>query len=136
MVDGRPGVVMRRDVEDADGKAPAVGDEIDVALLAREDPQGRLATSRGWAAKQRAWERIDAARASGAALRVSVLKQVKGGLLVDLGMRAFLPASQAFEDRSGELSELVGTEVEVRVTEVDRDRDLSLIHISEPTRPY
>lgn len=45
MVDGRPGVVMRRDVEDADGKVPAVGDSIDVALLAREDPQGRVATS-------------------------------------------------------------------------------------------
>ncbi|MBK6971025.1 MAG: 30S ribosomal protein S1 [Candidatus Microthrix sp.] len=123
MVDGRPGVVMRRDVEDADGKVPAVGDSIDVALLAREDPQGRVATSRGWAVKQRAWQRIDAARSSGAALLVTVLKQVKGGLLVDLGLRAFLPASQAFEDRSGELSELVGTEVEVRVTEVDRDRD-------------
>ncbi len=123
MVDGRPGVVMRRDVEDADAKMPKVGDSIDVALLAREDPKGRVATSRGWAVKQRAWERIDTAQASGAALNVGVLKQVKGGLLVDLGLRAFLPASQAFEDRSGELSQLVGTEVEVRVTEVDRDRD-------------
>ena len=123
MVDGRPGVVMRRDVEDADAKMPKAGDSIDVALLAREDPKGRVATSRGWAVKQRAWERIDTAQASGAALSVGVLKQVKGGLLVDLGLRAFLPASQAFEDRSGELSQLVGTEVEVRVTEVDRDRD-------------
>ncbi|MCB1028620.1 MAG: S1 RNA-binding domain-containing protein [Microthrixaceae bacterium] len=123
MVDGRPGVVMRQDVTDADGRVPKVGESIEVALLARDDPRGRMATSRGWAAKQRAWERIDAARESGEPLSVMVLKQVKGGLLVDLGPRAFLPASQAFADREGDLAELVGTEVEVRVTEADRERD-------------
>lgn len=123
MVDGRPGVVILKDVTDADGRVPKVGDPIEVALLAREDPKGRLATSRGWAAKQQAWERIDAAKASGDPLTVSVTKQVKGGLLVDLGPRAFLPASQAFEDRDGDLAGLVGTEVEVRVTEADRERD-------------
>lgn len=47
MVDGRPGVVMRKDVTDVDGDVPQVGATIEVALLAREDPQGRMATSRG-----------------------------------------------------------------------------------------
>ncbi|NLH65212.1 MAG: 30S ribosomal protein S1 [Candidatus Microthrix parvicella] len=123
MVDGRPGVVMRKDVTDVDGDVPQVGATIEVALLAREDPQGRMATSRGWAAKQQSWERIDAALASGELLKVKALKQVKGGLLVDLGQRAFLPASQAFEGSGGDLAELVGVEVEVRVTEADRQRD-------------
>lgn len=134
MVDGRPGVVIRRDVVDADGRVPAVGDTLDVALLAREDPLGRMATSRGWAVKQRAWERIDAARSSGTTLTVAVAKQVKGGLLVDLGLRAFLPASQAFEDRDGDLAGLVGTEVEVLVTEVDRERDRVVVSRREVLR--
>ena len=107
MVDGRPGVVMRKDVTDVDGDVPQVGATIEVALLAREDPQGRMATSRGWAAKQQSWERIDAALASGELLKVKALKQVKGGLLVDLGQRAFLPASQAFEGSGVPVTEVI-----------------------------
>lgn len=123
MVDGRPGVLMLRDAQDADGARPSVGDTIEVALLAREDPHGRVATSRGWAVQQQAWERIETARAADEPLRVTVTRQVKGGLLVDLGPRTFLPASEAFEERDGTLADLVGTEVEVVVTEADRDKD-------------
>ncbi|MEZ5382044.1 MAG: S1 RNA-binding domain-containing protein [Microthrixaceae bacterium] len=123
MVDGRPGVVMARDVQDADGRLPAPGDELEVALLARDDPQGRVATSRGWAAKQLAWQRVDAAKAADEILEVTVTRQVKGGLLVDLTTRAFLPASQAFDEPQADLASLVGTKVEVVVTETDRERD-------------
>ena len=121
LADGRTGVVGRADF--ADEPMPTVGSELEVALLAREDPRDRAVLSRSWAAKQRAWERIEAAKESGEPLTGVVAKSTKGGLIVDLGLRAFLPTSMIDENAVTDPSALVGTEVTVVVTEADRAAD-------------
>lgn len=116
LADGRTGVVGRAEFE----RAPAVGDVVVAALLARDDPRGRVVLSHEWARKQRAWERVEAAKQEGTVLTGTVTKVVKGGAVVDLGLRAFLPASMVGEQAGADPSVLVGTEIEVLVTEVDR----------------
>jgi small subunit ribosomal protein S1 len=103
-------------------------------LLARDDPKGRTALSRSWAMSQRAWERVESARAERAPLTGTVKKVVKGGVVVDLGLRAFLPTSLLPEKGSGDVSDLVGTEVEVLVIEADRAGDRVVVSIRDLER--
>lgn len=122
LADGRTGVIPRADFTD-DGP-PSVGTAIEAALLAREDPRGRVPLSRAWAVKLRTWDRVQAAHDAAEPVTGTVVRAIKGGLLVDLGVRAFLPASMIAEaGESVDPSELIGSEVSVLVTEVDRDAD-------------
>jgi small subunit ribosomal protein S1 len=126
-LEGRTGVISRRHLT-ADGRGEptelaAVGDELEAAVLVREDPQNRVVLSRAWAVKQRAWQAIDAARAGGQPLSGTVMEAVKGGVVVDLGVRAFLPASQLDVVHVDDLSSFVGREVEVLVAEAERSTD-------------
>lgn len=116
LADGRVGVVPRRELPEV----PAVGDRIRVAVLAREDPRGRVLMSAAWAAAVEAWDRVEAAHREGATLHGSVTKEVKGGYVVDVGVRAFLPRSLV---GTIEGEALVGSEVELSVHEIDRDED-------------
>ena len=123
LADGRPGVITRAEF---DGELlPVVGDEIEAAVLARDDPAKRVVLSRSWARQQHHWQRIEAAREAGEALTGVVQRQVKGGLVVDLGVRAFLPASMVDEHpvEGDALAAFVGTEVTVVVTDADRATD-------------
>ncbi|MEZ5255291.1 MAG: hypothetical protein R2689_15685, partial [Microthrixaceae bacterium] len=114
LADGRIGVIARSEYRDR--PAPTVGSTIDAAVLAREDPRERVALSNSWATKLRHWERVEAAKASGEPLTGTVERTIKGGLLVDLGLRAFLPSSMIGEHgpqdpEAMEPEKLVGTEV-------------------------
>ncbi len=119
LADGRTGVIPRKEFP----QRPSVGDPISAALLARDDPRGRVVLSHAWARKQRAWERVEEAKASGTPLTGTATKVVKGGLVIDVGLRGFLPTSLVSETPGTDPSTLVGTEVEVMVTEVDRAND-------------
>lgn len=119
LADGRTGVVPRREFTGA----VAVGDRVPAALLARDDPRRRVVLSHAWARKQQAWDRIEEARASGTPVRGVATKVVKGGVLVDVGLRGFLPASLVSDVPGTDPASLVGTEVEALVTEVDRAAD-------------
>lgn len=134
LADGRPGVVPRGEFE----QPPSVGEVVEAAQLAREDPRQRAVLSVSWARKQRAWERVESALAEGTPLTGPVTKQVKGGAVVDLGLRAFLPTSlvgEAGDDGSGgDVAALVGTEVEVLVTEVDRAKERVVVSIRDLQR--
>lgn len=120
LADGRVGVVPKADIEGADGRMPSPGDSIVVALLAREDPQRRIVVSRSWAKKQQAWERLEAAAAGHHPLTGTVQRVVKGGVVVSVGVGAFLPASLLDEHPVADLNEFVGREIEVFVAELDR----------------
>ncbi|MGI9577898.1 MAG: S1 RNA-binding domain-containing protein [Microthrixaceae bacterium] len=125
LADGRTGVIGRGDFDQAALDA-SVGSEIRAAVLHREDARGRVHMSASWAAKSDAWHRVGQALEQHSILRGPVTKEVKGGLVVDLGLRGFLPRSNVGElpaEAGGELASLVGTEVEVTVAEVDRDKD-------------
>ena len=119
LADGRTGVVGRREFE----SAPVVGAVVPAALLARDDPKGRVALSHEWARKQLLWDSMDAAKAEHTALRGTLTSVVKGGAVVDLGLRAFLPASMVGEQPGADPQPLVGTEIDVMVLEVDRAKD-------------
>ena len=90
LADGRTGVVDRRDFPNP----PSVGESVAAAVLSRaDDRRGRVALSHRWARTELAWQRVEKARADHTPLTGKVVKQVKGGVVVDLGLRAFLPTS-------------------------------------------
>ena len=90
LADGRTGVVDRRDFP----TAPSVGESVPAAVLSRnDDRRGRVALSHRWARTELAWQRVERARAEHTPLSGRVVKEVKGGVVVDLGLRAFLPTS-------------------------------------------
>ena len=120
LADGRLGVIPKGDIEGADGRVPGVGDRISAALLAREDPQSRVVLSRSWAAKQEAWDRLERAHKDHTVITGTVQKVVKGGLLVAVGVPAFMPASLVDEHTVEDLSTFVGQELELTVSELDK----------------
>ena len=94
-----------------------VGDTVEAAVLVREDHKQRIVLSRSWGRQQRAWETAEGARKTGEIISGTVTDAVAAGLTVDIGVRAFVPASMAGDD---DLESLVGTVVEFKVTEVNQ----------------
>ena len=94
-----------------------VGDTVEAAVLVREDHKQRIVLSRSWGRNQRAWETAENARKTGEIISGTVTDAVAAGLTVDIGIRAFVPASMAGSD---DLEPLVGTTVECKVTEVNQ----------------
>ena len=94
-----------------------IGDPVEAAVLVREDHKQRIVLSRSWGRQQRAWELAANARKTGEIISGTVTDAVAAGLTVDIGIRAFVPASMAGDD---DLESLVGTEVECKVTEVNQ----------------
>jgi ribosomal protein S1 len=133
LADGRPGVVARADFDAAGHEPSDVGSVIRGAVLAREDPRDRVVLSASWARKADAWTAVEASRAGGGDLRGTVAAEVKGGLVVDVGVRAFMPRSLVGEVEGGPAA-LVGTEVAVAVVEADRARDRLVVSRREVQR--
>lgn len=130
LVDGRIGVVHAREFE----RSPVVGDTFEAAQLAREDPRARAVLSVLWALKQRAWERVDLAHSEGSPLEGKVTRLTKGGAVVDVGLRAFLPSSLAGDTPDARIEDLVGTDVTVLVTEVDHDSERVVVSVRDHLR--
>ncbi|MGC9219987.1 MAG: 30S ribosomal protein S1 [Solirubrobacteraceae bacterium] len=101
----------------------ALGDEVDALVLTKEDQDGRLILSKKRARFEKAWRRIEAAAQSGDPVEGSVIEVVKGGLIIDLGVRGFLPASLVDIRRVPNLDEYMGTAIECKVIELNRSRN-------------
>ncbi len=101
----------------------AVGDVVDALVLTKEDADGRLILSRKRARFERAWQRIEKAAEDGTPVTGNVIEVVKGGLILDLGVRGFLPASLVDIRRVAELDEFLGQSLECRVIELNRFRN-------------
>jgi small subunit ribosomal protein S1 len=101
----------------------AVGDEIDALVLEKEDTEGRLKLSKKRARFELAWKRIEAAAESGEPVEGKVIEVVKGGLILDLGVRGFLPASLVDIRRVQDLDEFMGKELRCKVIELNRSRN-------------
>ena len=99
-----------------------VGDEIEVFVLKAEDNEGRLILSKEKADAERAWAKLEEAFQTGEPVRGKVREVVKGGLLVDVGVRAFLPASLVERGYVEDLSKYTGQEISARVVELNRSR--------------
>jgi small subunit ribosomal protein S1 len=112
---------IRRSVNPAD--EVAVGEEIDALVLTKEDADGRLILSKKRARFELAWKRIEGAAESGEPVDGRVIEVVKGGLILDLGVRGFLPASLVDIRRVQDLDEFLGQELRCKVIELNRSRN-------------
>ncbi len=100
-----------------------LGEEVDALVLTKEDQDGRLIISKKRARFEKAWRRIEAAAESGEPVEGTVIEVVKGGLIIDLGVRGFLPASLVDIRRVPNLDEYMGTQIECKVIELNRSRN-------------
>jgi len=112
---------IRKSVDPAE--EVSVGDIVDALVLTKEDADGRLILSRKRARFERAWQRIEKAAEEGTPVSGSVIEVVKGGLILDLGVRGFLPASLVDIRRVADLDEFLGQTLECRVIELNRFRN-------------
>jgi small subunit ribosomal protein S1 len=112
---------IRKSVDPSD--EVSLGEEVDALVLTKEDQDGRLILSKKRARFEKAWRRIEAAAESGEPVIGSVIEVVKGGLIIDLGVRGFLPASLVDIRRVPNLDEYMGQEIECKVIELNRSRN-------------
>jgi small subunit ribosomal protein S1 len=112
---------IRKSVDPAD--EVELGEEVDALVLTKEDAEGRLVLSKKRARFEKAWRRIEAAAESGEPVEGSVIEVVKGGLILDLGVRGFLPASLVDIRRVHNLDEFLGQTLECKVIELNRSRN-------------
>ncbi len=112
---------IRHDVDPS--QVVKVGDEVEALVLQKEDKEGRLILSKKRAQYERAWGRIEEVMQSGGTIKGPVIEVVKGGLILDIGLRGFLPASLVDLRRVRDLHPFVGTELEAKIIELDRNRN-------------
>ena len=121
------GVVPVRELsirKDADpSEIVNLGDEIEALVLQKEDKDGRLILSKKRAEYERAWISVEEKFKAGETVTGEVIEVVKGGLILDIGLRGFLPASLVDLRRVKDLDAYLGTEIEARVIEMDRNRN-------------
>src|SRR5215210_3355583 len=109
---------IRKSVDPSD--EVSLGEEVDALVLTKEDQDGRLILSKKRARFEKAWPRIEAAAESGEPVEGTVIEVVKGGLIIDLGVRGFLPASLVDIRRVQNLDDFLGQTIECRVIELNR----------------
>jgi small subunit ribosomal protein S1 len=112
---------IRKSVDPSD--EVELGEEVDALVLTKEDQDGRLILSKKRARFERAWRRIEAAAESGEPVVGAVIEVVKGGLIIDLGVRGFLPASLVDIRRVPNLDEYLGQNIQCKVIELNRSRN-------------
>ncbi|MGH2706724.1 MAG: 30S ribosomal protein S1 [Actinomycetota bacterium] len=105
------------------GDVVTVGEEIDALVLQKEDKEGRLILSKKRAQYEQAWGRIESIKQMGGVVKGPVIEVVKGGLIVDIGLRGFLPASLVELRRVRDLQPYVGKEIECKIIELDKNRN-------------
>jgi small subunit ribosomal protein S1 len=104
------------------GGLPKVGDEIEVYLEAKEDSEGLIVLSKDKADKIKVWDAITQAYEKGSPVEGRVVEVVKGGLSVDVGVKAFLPGSQVDLRPVKNLGAMIGQPIRARVIKLNRRR--------------
>jgi small subunit ribosomal protein S1 len=112
---------IRRSVNPAD--EVSIGDEIAALVMTKEDAEGRLILSKKRARFEIAWKAIEQAHEQSEPVTGRVIEVVKGGLILDLGVRGFLPASLVDIRRVQDLDEYMGQELRCKVIELNRSRN-------------
>lgn len=100
-----------------------VGDHIEALVLQKEDKEGRLILSKKRAQYERAWGTIEKIKEEDGVVTGTVIEVVKGGLILDIGLRGFLPASLVEMRRVRDLQPYVGRELEAKIIELDKNRN-------------
>ncbi len=101
----------------------SVGDTIEALVLTKEDKEGRLILSKKRAQYERAWGSIEEIKEADGVVEGTVIEVVKGGLIVDIGLRGFLPASLVEMRRVRDLGPYIGQQIEAKIIELDKNRN-------------
>ena len=101
----------------------SVGDTVEALVLTKEDKEGRLILSKKRAQYERAWGTIEKIKEEDGVVEGQVIEVVKGGLIVDIGLRGFLPASLVEMRRVRDLQPYVGKVLEAKIIELDKNRN-------------
>ncbi|AYD89841.1 30S ribosomal protein S1 [Actinomyces sp. 2119] len=121
------GVILARELSikhDVDpDEIVAVGDQIEALVLQKEDKEGRLLLSKKRAQYERAWGTIERIKEEDGVVTGTVIEVVKGGLILDIGLRGFLPASLVEMRRVRDLQPYVGRSLEAKIIELDKNRN-------------
>jgi small subunit ribosomal protein S1 len=112
---------IRNDVDP--NEIVSMGDKIEALVLQKEDKEGRLLLSKKRAQYERAWGTIERIKEEGGVVRGPVIEVVKGGLILDIGLRGFLPASLVELRRVRDLQPYVGRNLEAKIIELDKNRN-------------
>jgi small subunit ribosomal protein S1 len=100
-----------------------VGDHVEALVLQKEDKEGRLILSKKRAQYERAWGTIEKIKNEDGVVEGAVIEVVKGGLIVDIGLRGFLPASLVEMRRVRDLQPYIGRTLEAKIIELDKNRN-------------
>src|SRR6266851_6503778 len=101
----------------------SLGEAIEALVLQKEDKEGRLVLSKKRAQYERAWGTIEKVKEEDGVVRGPVIEVVKGGLILDIGLRGFLPASLVELRRVRDLQPYVGRTIEAKIIELDKNRN-------------
>ena len=112
---------IKHDVDPND--VVAVGDKVEALVLQKEDKEGRLILSKKRAQYERAWGTIEQVKEEDGVVEGTVIEVVKGGLILDIGLRGFLPASLVEMRRVRDLQPYVGQTLEAKIIELDKNRN-------------
>ncbi|WP_214104389.1 30S ribosomal protein S1 [Acrocarpospora catenulata] len=112
---------IKHDVDPAE--VVAVGEHVEALVLQKEDKEGRLILSKKRAQYERAWGTIEKIKDEDGIVTGTVIEVVKGGLILDIGLRGFLPASLVEMRRVRDLQPYVGRELEAKIIELDKNRN-------------
>jgi len=113
------GLIPKEEFEGMDIQA---GDEVEVLLEDLQGEEGIIQLSKRKADRMLAWQRIIETQKEGDVVEGIVIKKIKGGLLVDVGVAVFLPASQVDVRRPGEVGEFIGRRVRAEILKIDLER--------------
>lgn len=100
-----------------------IGQEVEATVISKEDELGRVVLSKRKAQFERAWAAIERIKELNQTVKGEVIEQVRGGLIVDIGLRGFLPGSLVEMRKVKDLSPFVGKTIEAKVIELDRNRN-------------
>ena len=100
-----------------------VGDRVEALVLQKEDKEGRLILSKKRAQYERAWGDIEKVKEEDGVVLGTVIEVVKGGLIMDIGLRGFLPASLVEMRRVRDLGPYLGKQIEAKIIELDKNRN-------------
>ena len=114
--------VVQRDEWDETEPPPEIGQRIEVLLEEFEDSIGLIVLSKRKADRVREWEKIIATHNEGDVVKGQVIRKIKGGLLINIGVNVFLPASQVDIRRPNDIAEYIGQEIECMILKIDEAR--------------
>src|SRR5699024_10836002 len=121
------GVILSRELSikhDVDPEEVVeVGEHVEALVLQKEDKEGRLLLSKKRAQYERAWGSIENIKESDGVVTGTVIEVVKGGLILDIGLRGFLPASLVEMRRVRDLQPYIASEIEAKIIELDKNRN-------------